>query len=416
MRQARGGDQARIHFTDDEGGIPTAGELERLGVKVFFGVGHETTGASTYSPSDIANLLAWIDRNPAEHHAVLDATSMLGAMPWEAGTVEAVMAKCCLFTPFQKAIGGVSGYFVASLTPEALALIERNQQQPSWPIPRQLKLAVPRDLRRQLTGIRTTALGPLYDAVEDRMLGGVINTFSTLAFAETTFGLRRTERRIGNVSVLNRRSAMNRRAVDEWVAANPLFELCVRNPERRGAAVTLLKVNDPGIGDRALHDRIIARSKQLLGYEGLSHPDDRREPGLDVARYVNAFPGAPGDYRAWIGGIRPVEDIIALLENIKYAYHRAKIVVLEEELAKAGERVTSIVPNAALGAGGPSAIRDSAALEEARAAAEEMAAILAALSSTTDPARRTKMVAQHGARLDAAHRQLNNAMDQMKVT
>ena len=50
-------------------------------------------------------------------------------------------------------------------------------------------------------------------------------------------------------------------------------------------------------------------------------------------------PGAlrnAGDYRAWIGGIRPVEDITALLDNLKYAYHRARIVVLEEELAKHG--------------------------------------------------------------------------------
>ena len=33
----------------------------------------------------------WIDRNPAEHHAVLDATSMLGAMPWGPEIVAQVM-------------------------------------------------------------------------------------------------------------------------------------------------------------------------------------------------------------------------------------------------------------------------------------------------------------------------------------
>ncbi len=60
-----------------------------------------------------------------------------------------------------------------------------------------------------------------------------------------------------------------------------------------------------------------------------------------MARYVNAFPGTPGDYRAWIGGIRPLADITALLENLCYAYHRAKIVVLEEELAALGESVAS---------------------------------------------------------------------------
>jgi hypothetical protein len=94
-------------------------------------------------------------------------------------------------------------------------------------------------------------------------------------------------------------------------------------------------VKDAAINDPALHARIIARSKQLLSYEGITHPNGVHEDGLDVARYINAFPGTPGDYRAWIGGIRPVEDITALLDNMKYAYHRAKIVVLEEELAKA---------------------------------------------------------------------------------
>jgi hypothetical protein len=65
----------------------------------------------------------------------------------------------------------------------------------------------------------------------------------------------------------------------------------------------------------------------------VTHPDGTYEPGLDVARYVNAFPGTPGDYRAWIGGIRETADITALLENLQYAYLRAKVLVLEEELA-----------------------------------------------------------------------------------
>src|SRR4029078_8068868 len=114
----------------------------------------------------------------------------------------------------------------------------------------------------------------------------------------------------------------------------------------RGAAVKLLKATDPDITDPAIHARIIARSKQLLAYDGATHPNGEHESGLDVARYINAFPGTPGDYRAWIGGIRPVSDIFALLDNLKYAYLRAKIVVLEEELAQLGEtfRVASASP------------------------------------------------------------------------
>jgi lactate dehydrogenase-like 2-hydroxyacid dehydrogenase len=257
-------------------------------------------------------------------------------MPWGEEIVAQVMSKCCLFMPFQKAIGGISGYFLVSFTPAALALVEENQKKPSWAIPRQLKLAAPVDPKMPLSGARTVKLGPVYDPAENRMLGGVINTFSTLAFAETTFGLLRVEKMIGPVKEMNRRSELNRAAINEWMSNSALLELGVESPEHRGAAVTLIKVKDKDITDPAIHARIIARSKQLLSYDGITHPNGVHEQGLDVARYVNAFPGTPGDYRAWIGGIRPVEDITALLDNIKYAYHRARIVVLEEELAKHG--------------------------------------------------------------------------------
>ncbi len=338
QRYAKGGNEKRIHFSAEEGAIPSAEQLEKLGIKLFVGVGHETTGATTYTLSDITNLLDWIERNPSEHHAVLDATSMLGAMPWGQEIVRRVLSECCLFMPFQKAIGGISGYYVASFTPQALALVEANQKTPSWAIPRQLKIVAPLDPKRPLTGERSVNAGPIYDPALDKMLGGVINTYSTLAFAETTFGLLRSERCLGSVSDLNRRSIANRAAINDWVAAHPMLELGVTDPERRGAAVTLLKIRDADITDAVLHARIIARSKQILGYEGLTHPDGTHERGLDVARYVNAFPGTPGDYRAWIGGIRAPEDVTALLENLQYAYLRAKIIVLEEDLAALGEK------------------------------------------------------------------------------
>ncbi|MCP5085068.1 MAG: phosphoglycerate dehydrogenase [Alphaproteobacteria bacterium] len=336
-RFSQNGDEARLHFSDDEGAIPSADELQAMGIKLFVGVGHETTGATTYTNGDISNLLEWIDRDPANHHAVIDATSMLGAMPWPESVVSDFMSKCCMFMPFQKAIGGISGYLVASFTPEALELIEANQKNPAWAIPRQLKIVVPADPKRPLSGEKSTALGPIYDPAENKMLGGIINTYSTLAFAETTFGLQRSEKIVGTVTELNARSVTNRKAINDWVAAHPLFELGVANEERRGAAVTLLRVTDPDVTDPDLHARMIARSKQILAYEGLTHPNGEREAGLDVARYVNAFPGTPGDYRAWIGGIRPHSDITALLENLEYAYLRAKIVVLEELLAEQGE-------------------------------------------------------------------------------
>ena len=341
QRFAENGDESRLHFTGAEGTIPSADELSALGIKLFVGVGHETTGATTYTEDDVTNLLAWIDLDPANHHAIIDATSMLGAMPWSPKSVVAFTQKVNMFMPFQKAVGGISGYFTISLTPAAFDMIEGIQANPAWAIPRQLKMVVPVDSKMPLSGKKTISLGPIYDPEKHAMMGGIINTYSTLAFAETTFGLRRTATMVGDVSAMNARSTENRDEINTWVENQDLLKMGVVDKARRGAAVTLLRINDPDISDAAIHNRIIARSKQLLGYEGLIHPNGDREPGLDVARYVNAFPGTPGDYRAWIGGIRPVTDITALLKNLTYAYQRAKIVVLEEELAALGEPVTA---------------------------------------------------------------------------
>lgn len=348
MRLSKDGDESRLHFSDSEGAIPSPEALKAKGVKLVFGVGHETTGATTYTKQEIKNLLAWIDANPDEHHAMLDATSLLGAMPWGDDLVKEVTAKCCFFMPFQKAIGGISGYFVISFTPQALALVERNAKAPLAAIPRQLKLATPVDQRKPLTGERTVNIGPFYDPSTDKMLGGVINTFSTLAFAETTFGLQRVAKMIGPVAAMNARSVANRAALNDWIAKQSLLQLGVAEAERRGAAVTLLRVNDPDITDPAIHARIIARSKQVLGVEGLTHPNGVHERGLDVARYVNAFPGTPGDYRAWIGGIRGTADITALAEHLAHAYLRGKVVVLEEEMEKLGHRIPAPKAKAAL--------------------------------------------------------------------
>ncbi|MBG6159197.1 lactate dehydrogenase-like 2-hydroxyacid dehydrogenase/phosphoserine aminotransferase [Labrenzia sp. EL_159] len=333
---ANNGHADKVVFAGREGTIPSADQLEALNISLFVGVGHETTGATTYTEEEVVSLLAWLDRDPDNRHAMIDATSMLGAMPWSQEVVDAFMSKCCLFTPFQKAIGGISGYFLASFTPTAMQLIEDNQKNPAWAIARQLKLVVPKDAKKPLTGDKTVGLGPFYDPDANKMTGGVINTFSSLAFAETTYGLLRVENMFGPVSVMNRRSAANRQCINDWLAGQSLLEPGVDNAEKRGAAVTLLRINDPGITDPDIHNRIILRSKQLLGYEGLTHPNGWHEPGLDAARYVNAFPGTPGDYRAWIGGIRDTDDIVALLENITYAYYRAKVVVLEEVLAETG--------------------------------------------------------------------------------
>lgn len=391
QKYAAAGDPQRVHFAAKEGHVPSADELQELGIRLFVGVGHETTGATTYNEADVRNLLEWLDRDPIAHHALIDGTSMLGAMPWPQDLVDALLTKACFFMPFQKAVGGVAGYFAATFTPQAIALIEKNLGNPAWAIPRHLKLAVPRDAKRPLTGEQTTALGPFYDPAQDKMLGGIINTFSNTAFAETTFGLHAMQKRVGSVRELNRQSAINRATVDEWLERRSLFEHGVTDKARRGAAVTLLRVKDPDITDPAVHASIVAKTKQLLGYEGLTHPDGTYEPGLDVARYVNAFPGTPGDFRAWIGGARPVSDIVALLDNIEYCYLRAKVVALEEQLAAQGDGVAARTDEAS-----EKPASDPATLDEVRNTCERLTAFWGAVSSTQDEARRAELLRKYG--------------------
>ena len=398
-RLSRNGTTERLHFASDEGAIPPAEALEEMGIRLFIGVGHETTGATAYSAAEVAGLLEWLDRDPVNRHAIIDATSLLGAMPWPEELIAGMMAKCCLFMPLQKAIGGVSGYFTASFTPQALAQIDRNIATPSWAIPRQLSLTVPQDPARPVTGPRSVAQGPFYDAQADRMTGGVINTFSLLAFAETTFGLRRIESRIGPVTALNARSTANRAAVEAWVAENPLFSLAVADPEKRGTAVTLLQVNDPGFEE--LHPRILTRAKQLLGDSGITHPGGRHEAGLGAAVYLNAFPGMPGDFRAWIGGVRETADIPALLDNLRYAWLRAKALVIAEELTARGEDAPDpATPSCPTVTTGDDALAQTCA---------ELAAILSGIAASTGPAQ-AETRARHAARVQALTTELTASL------
>ncbi len=400
QRYARHGDENRLHFSPLEGAIPTADELETMGVRVFMGVGHETTGAMDYSVSDIQNLLEWIDRDPNRHHAVIDSTSMIGAMPWGEKLVEEVVAKCCMFMPLQKAIGGNSGYYVISLTPQSLELINKNQNNPSWSIPRQVKIALPKDPRKPLSSEVTTDLGPLYDPVSETMNSGVINTYSTAAFAETRFGLLRSERRIGSVREHNRRSVENRDTVCDWVKNSDIIELGVADETRRGAAVTLLKVIDEELNE-SLRDRAIIKSKQLLGFEGITHANGSYEQALDVARHINAYPGTPGDYRAWIGATRSQPDIIALLENIEYGYHRGRIAVIEEVLTELGETfdidlTTTEINGEPLDTKLVELGNDRQSVDQLRQMSEQMAAFWGAMSALDDEARRRHIIQRYG--------------------
>jgi hypothetical protein len=44
-RYASDGDESRLHFRQAEGSIPTADELEKMGIRVFMGGDLQTTGS-----------------------------------------------------------------------------------------------------------------------------------------------------------------------------------------------------------------------------------------------------------------------------------------------------------------------------------------------------------------------------------
>jgi phosphoglycerate dehydrogenase-like enzyme/phosphoserine aminotransferase len=305
----------KIHYSEKEGIIPSADELEKKNIKVFVGVGNETTGATTYNQQDIKNLLDWINRDRENHQVILDATSLMGAVNLPKEMYREVMEKCCVFTPAQKAIGGEAGLALFSLTPQAQGLIDRNVKDLKWPAPREYQIAT---LNPSDTTERSVEFGPFYAHASDKMLGGVINTTPTRDIAYSQFALLKTKELIGDVHQQNARSLANLKTAEEWFKNNDMFSIGVADETRRSASVLLFKVNENDI-DANTKAKIVARSKEWLDKEGR-------------ADNINTFPGTPGDYRGWIGGVRESSDIVALLENVKYAYLKAKKEILEEKL------------------------------------------------------------------------------------
>lgn len=82
MRLSKGGDEARLHFAENARNIPSPLVLQGKGVRSSLRCWSRNDGGHHLYQGQIQNLLAWIDSNPGEHHAMLDATSLLGSMPW----------------------------------------------------------------------------------------------------------------------------------------------------------------------------------------------------------------------------------------------------------------------------------------------------------------------------------------------
>ncbi len=112
---------------------------------------------------------------------------------------------------------------------------------------------------------------------------------------------------------------------------------------------------------------------------------DTPKPESDQASFGGFF------RQSW--GTREESDIIALLNNIYYAYHRARIVVAEDLLADQG--VNFEVPSGA----GMQRADDPETFAELRGMSEAMAAYWGAMDVTADEDRRQEMAQRYGSQL-----------------
>jgi hypothetical protein len=101
------------------------------------------------------------------------------------------------------------------------------------------------------------------------------------------------------------------------------------------------------------------------------------------------------------------------LENIAYAYNRAKIHVLEESLAKQGAHFDSKSSPATQPATGPltAVLSDPNQVAQLRSSCETLTAFWKAAATTTDPARRAELVERYGAQLAPAAKQLSKLIE-----
>lgn len=78
-------------------------------------------------------------------------------------------------------------YFAASFEPQVLALVYCNGKNPSFAISHQLTMVAPID-PKPVSGVRSVNVELFYNPLQIRMVGGVINTYSTWLSARQQTG------------------------------------------------------------------------------------------------------------------------------------------------------------------------------------------------------------------------------------
>lgn len=213
---------------------------------------------------------------------ICDATSAAFAMALDWAKLDVVTFS------FQKALGGESGIGVAVLSPRAIERLDT--YEPSWPVPKVLRLTEGGRFNRALT------------------TGSMINTFSVWTIEDWIDALE-WARDAGGLDELIRRTEANAAALDVWVGRTDWIDYLAETAETRSTTSVCLKIVDPRVTalDEAARQAFVKRMKTLLEAEGAA---------FDVESHRNA----PAGLRIWCGCTVETADIEALGPWLDWAF------------------------------------------------------------------------------------------------
>ncbi len=227
----------------------------------------------------------WI---PADRQGLTfcDATSAVFAQDIDFAKIDV------LTFSWQKVLGGEAAHGMLILSPRAFERLQSHQ--PSWPIPKILRLKGPN--------------GILYDAFE----GVTINTPSMLCVEDYADALGWVET-IGGLRAVIARADANAAVIYDWVKRTPWIEVLAADPATRSNTSVCLRFADAGYNSRAEKDKLafVQALVDLLDSEG-------------VAYDINAYRGAPAGLRIWCGATVEARDLARLTHWLDWAYNEVK--------------------------------------------------------------------------------------------
>ena len=218
--------------------------------------------------------------------SICDATSAVFAMdiPWDKLDV--------VTWSWQKVLGGEGAHGMISLSPRAVARLERFA--PPRPLPKIFQM---------------TKGGKLIAGI---FQGETINTPSMLCVEDALDGLRWAES-IGGLRALVTRSKANLKCMEDWVDRSTWAAFLAEEKSNRSSTSICLKMRDPAFTALSADDQS-KRAKAIVSIL------EKERAAYDVGAYRDA----PVGLRVWGGATVETSDIQALLPWLDWAYESSK--------------------------------------------------------------------------------------------